>query len=91
MTKPDDTRWTPEEEAQVDKRRDAIVGKLLAVIRQDNPRTEAAWNAVVQALCDVILSVVMSMSTDPRKMMDIVASQLKQSVHARLGGRETEH
>jgi hypothetical protein len=91
MTKPDDTRWTPEEQAQVDKRRDAIAEKLLAVILQENPRTEVAWNAVVHALCDVILSVVMSMSTDPRKMMDIIASQLKQSMHARLGGRETEH
>jgi hypothetical protein len=91
MTKPDDGRWTPEEMAEVAKRRDAITDKLMNVIRQEDPRGSVAWYGVLYALSDLIISVVMSMTSEPRKVIDMVAADLKQAVHAKLGGRETEH
>jgi hypothetical protein len=91
MTKPDNIRWTPEENEEIAKRTNAILDKFTDIVRQEAPTTPDGWNAVIHAASELIVATVVGIATKPREMIAVIASDLTRAVDARLGGRETEH
>ena len=83
MSKPDD------DNREYDQARNRAFHKIMEALREVDPRTVAAHEGVAAALVDVMLTLILNLSTEPRTMADLVASSLKRAVDAKLGG--TKH
>jgi hypothetical protein len=74
----------PVTSAEYDRMRNAVFNKVIDVLHEENPRTPETYEAVTAALLDVMLTLVMNLGTNPRKLAASLAARLTSAVDAKL-------